>query len=322
MISKIPADVPLGRSGSPLMAADPHHFGPQSTVHAIFGIVALLGALLMFWGLCGALRLRRRGVHVLGTVIDHVAIDRVDANDEGFDRAKVAFTDGQGHRFTVTLKTSNKFVPVGERLPLVHLPDRPYDARPESETSRWVVSIMLAGALLFLALGIALLTGPPPPPPGYRPPEFLSDLPWPLFLSLVPITAGFGILALMFFRFRRLAALQRNGIRTTGTVTRSYTSDDGLEVSFFGYRIEKMVGKVRVISFSDSRNRHIQFTSRRGPRSVGATMPVAYLRDDPTIAEVAPPLRTITSLVFPTLISLVFAALGVGTLASFIGHYG
>src|SRR5262245_20807307 len=107
----------MGRLGPLLVLGGPHHWGPRSPGSAIFGVICLLGAFVMVFALRQTWVLRRRGIDALGTVIDHVP----SKGGDDLDRAVIAFTDRQGHQFTVTLQT-RKLIPTGERLPLVYLP--------------------------------------------------------------------------------------------------------------------------------------------------------------------------------------------------------
>jgi hypothetical protein len=230
-------------------------------------------------------RLRKHGVRTLGTVVDHV-LPRQPFG-KGVDRPVIAFADLQGGQRTMTPDLESRFIPVDEHLPLVYLPDKPQCAKLSSNKSRRSLPVLLSIALLFTLALFGWLTGVLP----------TTDKG---FMAAVFISGGLVFLASIGQDFRRLSTLHRHGVRTTGTATRMYAKSD----------VEAGV----VVDFFDSRNRRIQFVSTRDSHAVGARVPLVYLRDDPTLAEVDTPLRNFGALIIPTLICLAFTTAGVAVL--------
>lgn len=225
-------------------------------------------------------RLRKRGVKTIGTVIDHV-LPRQPFG-KGFDRPVIAFADLQGRQRTMTPDIESRFFPVDEHIPLVYLPDKPQCAKLSSDTSRRSLPVFLIIVLLFSLALFGWLTGMLP----------TTD---EIFAAII-IFVSLGFLASIGRNFQRLSTLHRHGVRTTGTATRMYAKSD----------VEAGV----VIDFFDSQNRRIQFASELESHTVGNRVPVVYLRDDPTGADIDTPLRNVRSLIVPTLICLAFTAAG------------
>ena len=248
-------------------------------------------------------RLRRRGIGTVGRVIDHVPGDTLD-------RPVIQFTDRQGYRFKFEVKRAllSRFVQVGEQFPVSYLSDQPSrSARVRSEKNFRSLLPALLGLLIFLSSGILLLAAPwiatgSTEPAGSA--ESILALPQaPLARSLtILLMGGLPGLSILFYvawKIRRLYILRRDGLGATGTVTRMI-KDDGVQL---------------VIDFFDFKSRRMQFLSDRGPRQVGATVPVVYLRDRPYHATVAPALRNVRSLLLPALFGTLFLSVGVAGIA-------
>lgn len=292
--------------------------GSHSPVAAIFGAVATIIALAMFVSLGRKFRLfgrlRGRGTSTIGTVIKHIP------QEETVDRPVIQFADQQGRQFEfVPMGASfgRRFVPVGQQFSVVYLPDQPQNARVRSETNWRLLLPQLLGGLAFSVIGLHLMGVLPLAETGSID---LTGLPLLIRLLLLPLSVApsLGILSYTGLKFGRLYTLHRNGLSTTGTVTRTIKTDDGSSISIGPFSFSN---RLPVIDFFDSKNRRIQFISKRGPREIGATVPVVYLQDRPHKAMVAPPLRNIKSLLFPTFFGVVFFVFfSVPVLRHLVGH--
>lgn len=284
----------------------------ESSRHIVFGaffaIVGLGCIALSVWTVRRARRLRRNGISTTGVVVDHVP------REDHLDRSLIRFTDEHGRDFEFTSDWPNRFVPAGDQLPVVYDPDKPQNATIRSALKRrWVYAgfaasfavgsaFLMSGVLLTME-GISSETKIIPvaihiPIPDYPAQVTFSFL--SLALSLIPLVYS-------GWKIRRLFILRQAGLKTTGTVTRTIKTEDGFELQIGPFSNEG--SRKPVIDFIDSRNRRIQFLGDRGPRSIGAKVAVAYLRDQPHIAVVAPPLRNATSLVSTILLGGLLTAL-------------
>jgi len=262
--------------------------GALAVISGLF-FLAHLGKELILIG-----RLRRRGIGTLGTVINHVP------DGGALDQPVIRFTDRQGRRFEFERRIpSRKFVPVGEQFSVVYLSVQPSrSARLRSEANFRSLLPALLGLPIFLVTGILVLASPwmatvsieLAPMVSWQSPLVRS-----LTILLMGALPGLAILFYVGWKIRRLYILHRDGLGATGTVTRTIDGD-GVEL---------------VIDFVDFKSRRIQFLSSKGPRRIGATVPVVYLRDCPHRAAVAPALRNATSLWLPVLAGVIFLSASV-----------
>lgn len=273
------------------------------TLFAIAGLVVIVSVGQEFRHIG---RLRGKGVGTTGTVVKHVS----QAN--GLDQAVIQFIDQQGCEFELTPSLQNRFVPVGEQFPVVYLPDQPQKARIRSRLKRRLLLPVLICGLLFLALGI-LTAVAGVLPQVRRVPNLNFGEPATVLVYFLGLAGSLFPLVYCGWKVRYLFILHRNGLKTTGTVTRTVKGDDGAELSVGPFSLSRE-GKHRkpVIDFFDSKNRRIQFIGDRGPSSIGARVAVVYLPDQPHNAVVAPPLRNVKSLVFPILVGFLLTAVTVG----------
>ncbi|MBO0800568.1 MAG: DUF3592 domain-containing protein, partial [Blastocatellia bacterium] len=230
-------------------------------------------------------RMRIRGVRTTGTVVNHVP------REDSLDEFVIQFEDQQGRlfEFTPTSTLRYRFAPLGEQFPVIYLPDSPRDAKIAAEMNRRSLLPGLIFGLALFDIGLLVLTGLTPTKKG------ISSLAYPAFALASVIIGGLILTACLFplvysgRNIRRLFILHRNGVETTGTVTRTI-------------KAEKGEGQP-VIDFVDSKNRRIQFRGER-PCSIATRVPVVYLPDKPHIAAVAPALRNVRSMFFLMLVGV------------------
>lgn len=123
-------------------------------------VCALVGALLLSFGLRDAARvrrLRRHGIRTTGMVVDNV---RVRDHDSGPSWAPIiAFADQHGYRveFTPSIRGAGMGLPTGRQVAVVYLPHNPQAARVLTRRHMTgPVYFVLAGAVLFLGMSVAI----------------------------------------------------------------------------------------------------------------------------------------------------------------------
>ncbi|MBB4911302.1 DUF3592 domain-containing protein [Actinophytocola algeriensis] len=276
----------------------------DSTIKIIGGALMVIIGLAGIWSSSRSHHLQRKGFPAIGTVVKHVpqndSLDHPVIQFIDYHGRAIQFVDHQGPESEHVLGSLNRFVPVGEQVSLVYDPRRPSRVLIKSQSPFRSLTAGVAVGFILLAFGSLILTM------GLLRVQKLNWEPNHPEMVVIPCLAmvvSLSILVAGAWRVRRLFVLQRVGFKATGVVTRTIKAKSGLGFSI-GPLLREGSKRKPVIDFIDYAGRRFQVLGSRGPRSIGAEVPVVYLPSQPHVAVVAPPMRNVTLPLYLMLVGL------------------
>lgn len=225
-------------------------------------------------------RLHRRGVRTPGTVVRH------EATGSGIDQPVLQFADQHGRLQTFTsTRPANTFLPLGQQREVVYFSEQPEKARLYGTSTSALQRIWpVLFSALFLGIGLVMTAALA----GVRFPKPDGKTAFAVFVVLSSLTLGTAWV-IVLSSIREVVSLRRNGLRTSGTVTRSGEKDSIL------------------VEFTDGRGHTIQFTDLKKLR-VGARVQVLYSEHAPEQARIDSLARPVGMVVFLLVVTLPFLA--------------